>query len=194
MRHQRLRTPQHQRLRLSRRPASLHSSPDVVLIQPLRRLQCPHCALPVVQAAEVLAQAVPVDHALPVPFHHVHRSVGALATSRCARAAVLVDDDGFGLVEEGLQGALEAVEGCGDFLGHESGVDVVESLDQLQESVVARDAHWLVDFGFVLLVRLPRYSGSIARRDLRQELVLSQQRREREQVIGIARRGGEVAG
>lgn len=163
-------------------------------MQPLRRFERPYRALPIMQAAKILAQTPPIDHALPVALDHVHRRIRALAPARGARAPVGVDEDGFWFVEEGLQGTFESVQSCGDFGGHEGGVDVIQPLHQLQKSIVPRDAHGFVDFGLVLLVGFPGHAGRVGGGDLGEQLVFAEEGGEGEQVVSVAGCGGEVAG
>lgn len=163
-------------------------------MQPLRRFKRPHCALPIMQTAKVLGQTPPIDHALPVPFHDIYGSVGAFSAASGARAPVGVDEDGFWFVEERLECAFESVQSCGDFGGHEGGVDVIQPLHQLQKSIVPRDAHGFVDFGLVLLVGFPGHAGRVGGGDLGEQLVFAEEGGEGEQVVGVAGCGGEVAG
>jgi hypothetical protein len=93
-----------------------------------------------------------------------------------------------------LQGALEAVQSGVDFLGHQVWVDVVQTLDDLQQAVVPRLSNGFVHFGFVLLVCLPCDSGRLAGRELRKELMFPEESREGEEIVGVVRSRGEVTG
>ena len=74
-----------------------------------------------------------------------------------------------------MQGALEAVQSGVDFLGHQVRVNVVETLDDLQQAVVPRLPNRFVHFCFVLLVCLPCDSGRLAGRKLGEELVFPEE-------------------
>ena len=173
--HQRLGRRQHNRLCLARSTTSRSRRPHVVPVQTLRLLQCPDRTLSVVQTAKIFRKRLAVHDSLASTLHHVHRRRAALSPSRCPCAAVVVDNDGFGLVEEGLQDTLEPLKRRGHLFGHQRRVDVVQALDDLQQAVVSGLLNRLVHFRLVLLPCLPCYSGRLARRTLRQELVFAKQ-------------------
>jgi len=73
-------------------------------------------------------------------------------------------------------------------------VNVVQTLDDLQQSVVPRLPNGFVHFGFVLLVCLPCDSGRLAGRELGKELMFPEESRKGEEIIGVVRSRGEVTG
>ena len=73
-------------------------------------------------------------------------------------------------------------------------MDVVQALDNLQQAIVSGLLDRLVDLSLVLLVGLPCDSGCLSGRKLGKKLVFAEEAREVEQIVGIARCRGEIAG
>lgn len=73
-------------------------------------------------------------------------------------------------------------------------MDVVQALDNFQQAIESGLSDWLVDLGLVLLVCLPCNSRRLSGRKLGKELVFAEEAGEIEQIVGVARCCGEVAG
>lgn len=192
MNHQSLRHSQGNGIGLTSGTASSSNAPDVVLVHALGDLESPKSALAVVQTAKGLSQGLAVDQNLTFTLNQVCNSVTALSPANASSAAVLVDNTGLWLVVEWLDVTHVASESSCDFVWHEVGVDIVQSLQDLQNLCVTSGLDRLVAVDLVLSQSLPCNAGSMSSRQDGQCLVFAQQVLELQEVVGEVGLAGEI--
>ena len=189
---QRLRQPERYSFSLSRSATALDSRPDIVLANPLRRLERPNRRLAIMQPSKMLRQLPAIDPDLALALDKPHLGRARLSPPDRPRAAPRIHHDGLGLVLVGLHRALEALQLGADLVRQQRRVDVVEAVQDLDQLGVARLADGLVVGRRVLRVRQPRDARGVAGRHRRQRRARPQQLLQPQQVVGEAWERGEV--
>jgi hypothetical protein len=184
MHQQRLRYGQSHGLSLACQTTALYQTKQVVFVESVCCLQRPNSTLAVVQAPEILGERLAVDQDLALALDEPCHGRRRLSSANTLCAAQLVDDTRLRHNISGLVWLLVTLHCVDDLLGHELGMDAVQSPQDVQHLVEALGLDRLVRHDTVQINCLPGHLGRFGFRYCGQRGDLAEQRRQREVVVG----------
>lgn len=174
--------------------ATMNRNPHIILIQPLCAAQCPHRTLTIMHSLEGLDQRLAIDEDLALTLDQLHNGSRLLTLTLGACASILVHCPWHMLHCVWVSRAQEGLERALDLARHHFRLDTVQSLQNLDQTLVFLHWHWLAHVVTELGQLEPRHARCVAGSNCRERGVFRLQRLQLQDMIDEAWAAGEVGG